>query len=76
MLFRSVTVDNHAKDVAGRRGVGFYGPTWQGSYEEIILNSLTYRLMGINFYLRDGHWLFNGTAILRQALVAGPGVTG
>jgi len=70
-----VTVDNHAKDVAGRAGVGFYAPTWHASYEEIILSSRTYRLMGIDFYQVHEHYLFNGTAILRQVLVSRPGVT-
>lgn len=70
-----VTVDNHAKDVAGRHGVAFYSQKWRPTYEEIILNSRTYHLMGIDFYLRHHHYMFNGVAILRQVLVSRPGVT-
>ena len=41
---------------------------------EIILNPRTYRLMGQDLVLGPRHQLVNGTAILRQTLVSGPGV--
>jgi hypothetical protein len=63
-----VRVDQRAVDVTGRHGVAF----WLGSYPgardgaEIILNPRTYQFMA--FGNRQ-----QGTAVLRQALVAGPG---
>ena len=70
-----VTVDSHAVDVAGRPGVGFISPALPGAGNtEIILNPRTYRLMGQDLVLGPRHQLVNGTAILRQTLVTGPGV--
>lgn len=70
-----VTVDDHAVDVAGRPGVGFISPALPGAGNtEIILNPRTYRLMGQDLVLGPRHQLVNGTAILRQTLVTGPGV--
>ncbi len=70
-----VTVNEHAVDVAGRPGVGFISPPMPGAGNtEIILNPRTYRLMGQSLVLGPRHQLVNGTAILRQALVSGPGV--
>ncbi len=70
-----VTVDDHAVDVAGRPGVGFISPPLPGAgHNEIILNPHTYRLMGQDLLLGPRHQLVNGTAILRQRLVSGPGV--
>lgn len=71
-----VTVDDHAVDVAGRRGIGFGFQQSGGSgggKEEIILNPRTYRLMGDTLQGPNGH-ADSGTAILRRALVSGPGV--
>ena len=70
-----VTVDGHAVDVAGRPGVGFISPALLGGgNEEIILNPRTYHLMGDSLLWGPRHRLVNGTAILREALVPGPGV--
>lgn len=70
-----VTVDDHAVDVAGRHGVGFISTGMPGGgNEEIILNPRTYHLMGDSVLWGSRHRLLNGTAILREALVSGPGV--
>ena len=70
-----VTVDDHAVDVAGRPGVGFISPAMPGAGNtEIILNPRTYRLMGQDVLVGPRHQFVNGTAILRQTLVSGPGV--
>jgi hypothetical protein len=70
-----VTVNEHAMDVAGRPGVGFISPAMPGAGNvEIILNPRTYRLMGQSLLVGPRHQLVNGTAILRQAPVSGPGV--
>jgi hypothetical protein len=70
-----VTIDDHAVDVAGRPGVGFISPVLPGvGHVEIILSPRTYRLMGDDVVLGPRHQLLQGTAILRQALVSGPGV--
>jgi hypothetical protein len=62
-------------DVAGRPGVGFISPAMPGAGNvEIILNPRIYRLMGQSLLVGPRHQLVNGTAILRQALVSGPGV--
>jgi hypothetical protein len=70
-----VMVNDHAVDVAGRPGVGFISPAMPGAGNmEIILNPRTYRLMGQDLLMGPRHQLVNGTAILREALVSGPGV--
>jgi hypothetical protein len=76
-----ITVDNHAVDVAGRPGVGFamaIPPSAGGGKDEIIINSRNYHLMGQEFVHIWGPdsrvRVLSGTAILRTALVAGPGV--
>jgi hypothetical protein len=70
-----VTVSDHARDAAGRPGIGFISPALPGAGNtEIILDPRTYRLMGDNVLWGPRHQLLNGTAILRQALVSGPGV--
>jgi hypothetical protein len=70
-----VTVNEHAADVAGRPGVGFISPALPGAgHMEIILNPRTYRLMGADLLQGPRRQLDEGTAILREALVSGPGV--
>ncbi len=76
-----VTVDAHAVDVAGRHGVGFAFDVIPGSgdKQELVINPHTYRLMAVQLVRDkrgpDGHRVFDGgTAILRMALVKGPGV--
>jgi hypothetical protein len=70
-----VTVNGHAVDVAGRPGIGFISPALPGAGNtEIILSPRTYRLMGDDLLLGPCRQLINGTAILREALVSGPGV--
>lgn len=69
-----VTVSDHAKDVAGRSGVGFISPALPGAGNvEIILNPGSYQLMGDNQLFGSGR-LIDGTAIVQMALVARPGV--
>jgi hypothetical protein len=69
-----VTVTDHAVDVAGRRGVGLVSMALPNvGRVEIVLNPRTYRLMGVNLW-GSHDYLISGTAILRSALVSGPGV--
>jgi len=73
---RRVMADEHAVDVARRQGSGFL-LTGTGGNQEIIVDPRTYQFAGYQFLGsgRDVHaagaW---GMAILRQALVPGPGV--
>jgi hypothetical protein len=74
-----VTVDKHAVDVAGRHGIGFVYGKAKGDRQELVLNRHSYRLMAVQLIRSeggaDGHVVFDGgTAILRMALVKGPGV--
>jgi hypothetical protein len=69
-----VTVDSHAVDVAGRHGIAFVSPRLPGGgAEEIILNPRTYHLMGHEDFLWGHPQMPSGIAILREALVSGPG---
>lgn len=69
-----VTVDSRAVDVAGRHGIGFVSPRLPGGgAEEIILNPRTYHLMGHEAFLWGHPQMPSGIAILREALVSGPG---
>jgi hypothetical protein len=75
-----VAVDHHAVDVAGRHGAGFYLrlPRPAGAAaDEIIINPRTYHLMGGQLAAGQpgspAHRVLSGTAILRTALVSGPG---
>ena len=63
-----IEVYRHLTDVAGRTGVGFVlrAPGHPGTGESIILNPRTYQFMAFGDH--EG-----GVAILRQALVSGPG---
>jgi len=79
-----VTASPHAVDVAGRPGVAFritrqgLGAEWT---DEIILSPRTYRLMANEITLRPAPGSSGqaptvaGTAILREAVVSGPGIT-
>lgn len=73
-----VTVNHHAVDVAGRTGVGFQLvlPKAVGSLtDELIINPHTYQLMGqVTLTAQATGKVLYGIAILRQALVSGPGV--
>jgi hypothetical protein len=66
---RGVEVYRDVADVTGRHGIAFYLPAYPHARygADIILNPRTYQLMG--FGNRKV-----GTALLRQALVSGPGV--
>jgi hypothetical protein len=69
-----VTVNSHAEDVAGRQGIGFISPSQPGGGSiELIFDSRTYRLTGDDFLASASHRPLTGTAILREALVSGPG---
>jgi hypothetical protein len=77
-----VTVDQHAVDVAGRRGIGFgiTLPAAQGGVtDELILDPKTFGLMGQQLTLgraagAQAGQVLSGTAILKTALVSGPGI--
>jgi hypothetical protein len=74
-----VRVDKHAVDVAGRHGIGFVYGKAPVDGQELVLNRHSYRLMAVQLIRSqrgpDGHVVFDGgTAILRMALVKGPGV--
>jgi hypothetical protein len=76
-----VTVDPHAVDVAGRHGAGFsmaLPPGDGGGLMEIIIAPVTFHLLGTALIATAPAGEFgkvlNGTAILRMALVSGPGV--
>lgn len=76
-----VTADPHAVDVAGRHGTGFrmaLPAAEGGGLMEIIIDPVTFRLMGTDLIAtapaRDIGRVMTGTAILRLALVSGPGV--
>lgn len=64
-----IEVYRNAVDVTGRHGIAFYMPyrPHARTGEDIILSPRTYQLMG--FGNRQ-----DGTAVLHQAIVAGPGV--
>jgi hypothetical protein len=79
-----VTADPRAVDVAGRPGVAFritrqgLGAEWT---DEIILSPRTYRLMANEITILSAPGSSGqaptvaGTAILREAIVSGPGIT-
>ena len=77
-----VTVDRHATDIAGRHGIGFKIaiPSEQGGgFDELILDPKTFRLMGQQLTLGQAAGakagqIVGGVAILKTALVSGPGI--
>jgi hypothetical protein len=72
-----VTAEGGAVDAAGNHGAGFLLASSAGGNQEILVSPQTYRFRGYQFLdqgrdLRSGSaW---GIAVLRQELVAGPGV--
>jgi hypothetical protein len=66
-----VSVISNVTDVAGSRGVAFR-ITLKGGYLELILNPSTYQLIATQGSFPGG--ATGSVAILRQALVSGPGV--
>jgi hypothetical protein len=76
-----VTVDRHATDIAGRHGIGFKIaiPAEQGGgFDELILDPQTFGLMGQQLTLGQAAGakagqILSGVAILKSALVSGPG---
>ena len=72
-----VTADAAAIDAAGRRGPGFVLAGQEGGNQQITVSSEDYQFTGYQFFgfgrdlTADLAW---GTALLRFALVAGPGV--
>ncbi|HEU5387335.1 MAG TPA: CU044_5270 family protein [Streptosporangiaceae bacterium] len=77
-----VTIDRHATDLAGRHGIGFKIalPAGQGAgFDELILDPRTFVLMGQQATLGQAAGakagqVIGGVAILKSALVSGPGV--
>lgn len=70
-----VTVDDHAVDVAGQHGIGFLlrvPALGNGTQFENVVNRRTYQFMGYQFAGWGIH--LGGYAVVRQALVSGPGV--
>jgi hypothetical protein len=76
-----VTVDRHAADIAGRHGIGFRIalPDGQGAgFDELILDPRTYALMGQQATAgpaagAKAGQVIGGVAIVKSALVSGPG---
>jgi hypothetical protein len=76
-----VTIDRHATDLAGRHGIGFKIalPAGQGAgFDELILDPRTFTLMGQQATLgpaagAKAGQIVSGVAILKSALVSGPG---
>jgi hypothetical protein len=77
-----VTVDQHAVDIAGRGGIGFKIaiPAEQGGgFDGLILDPKTFALMGQQLTLgpaagSKAGQVVGGVAILKTALVSGPGI--
>jgi hypothetical protein len=77
-----VTVDRHAADIAGRHGIGFKIalPAGEGAgFDELILDPKTFALMGQQATLGQAAGakagqIVGGVAILKTALVSGPGI--
>jgi hypothetical protein len=77
-----VTVDQHAVDIAGRGGIGFKIaiPAEQGGgFDGLILDPKTFALMGQQLTLgpaagSKAGQIVGGVAILKTALVSGPGI--
>jgi hypothetical protein len=61
-------------DLAGRSGIAFAYPLGHRTVQEIILNKRTYTYMGSYFGVNVPASQADGQALLRQALVPGPGV--
>jgi hypothetical protein len=78
-----VTIDRHAVDVAGRTGFGFQitlPRAMGGEIDQLILDPKTYDLMGQQLVLAPSAGaaagrVLSGTAVLKSALVSGPGIT-
>jgi hypothetical protein len=78
-----VTIDRHAVDVAGRTGFGFQitlPRAMGGEIDQLILDPKTYDVMGQQLVLAPSAGaaagrVLSGTAVLKSALVSGPGVT-
>lgn len=73
----AVTVDNHARDAAGRPGVGFALADENGFREEIVMDPDTFRFMAhqwVKGQSGDSQTIEAGGAYVQQELVSGPGV--
>jgi hypothetical protein len=74
-----IAVDGHLSDIAGRPGVGYVvpDPNLPGDQTEVVFNPRTYQFRSYQFAEkrpgRDAR-ILAGTTVLRQAVVAGPGV--
>ena len=76
-----VTIDRHAVDLAGRHGIGFKIalPASQGAgFDELILDQETFAVLGQQATLglaagAKAGQIVDGVAILKTALVSGPG---
>lgn len=78
-----VTVDRHAVDVAGRTGFGFQitlPRAMGGEIDQLVLDPKNYDVMSQQLVLAPSAGaaagrVLSGTAILKSALVSGPGIT-
>lgn len=76
-----VTVDRHATDIAGRHGIGFritLPPSTYKVFDELILDSKTFAVLGQQVIFGPAgpskvKGVVGGTAVLKSALVSGPG---
>jgi hypothetical protein len=69
-----VTIDRHATDIAGRHGIGLritLPPSKYAVSHELILSPETFTVMGEQVV--RGNQAVLGTAVLKTALVSGPG---
>lgn len=77
-----ITVDHHAADVTGRTGIGFQvnlPRSAGGEIDQLVIDPKTYELMGQQLILAPPAGsvtgqVLSGTAILKTALVSGPGI--
>lgn len=69
-----VKVEMNVVDLAGQSGIAFAYPLGHGTVQEIVLNKRTYTYMGSYFGANVPASKADGQALLRQALVSGPGI--
>ena len=76
-----VTIDRHATDIAGRPGIGLritLPPRNYQVFDELVLDSKTFAVLGQQIIFGPGgpskvSGVVLGTAVLKSALVSGPG---
>jgi hypothetical protein len=69
-----VKVEMNVVDLAGRSGIAFGYPLGHRTVQEIILNKRTYTYLGSSFGVNVPASRADAQALLREALVSGPGI--